>query len=241
MSNFKNVEAFNRLIGICTGYGGAYTPGSPNLRIESLSELLTQARAVLLQVSVANTGYENATNQRAVVFKQAHQLASRILSELKSAQALPQTIADAALMVRKIKGRARSTAMEVKQEDGAPALAVKRFRVTGSGYESVVYHFEKLITTLEAEPRYNPAIAELQIPILKQLLAAMRSANQAVTDANAKVGQARVQRNHILYYAEGSVYQMARAVKEQIRALFGITSEPAIAANRISLRLNKQR
>ncbi|MCE7864495.1 MAG: hypothetical protein DYG99_13215 [Bacteroidetes bacterium CHB5] len=61
-----------------------------------LSELLTQARAVLLQVSVAKTGYENTTNQRTVVFTQANLLTSRILSELKSVGVLPQTIADAA-------------------------------------------------------------------------------------------------------------------------------------------------
>lgn len=51
---------------------------------------------MLLQVSVAKTGYENTTNQRTVVFTQANLLTSRILSELKSVGVLPQTIADAA-------------------------------------------------------------------------------------------------------------------------------------------------
>jgi hypothetical protein len=238
MSNFKNVEAFNRLIGICTGYGGAYNPGSPNLHIESLSELLTQARTVLLQVSVAKTGFENATNQREVVFNQASQIASRILSELKSASALPQTIADAALMVRKIRGRARTAMVEVKQEGAEAITMLKRFRITGTGYESAVYHFEKLITTLEAETRFNPGIAALQIPALKQLLVNMRTSNQAVIDAYSNLSQLRIQRNQLLYRSEGSMYKTARAVKEQIRALFGARSETAGAANRISLRTN---
>lgn len=237
MSNFENVEAFNRLIGICTGYGGAYTPGSPNLRIERLSELLTQARAVLLQVSVGKTGFENATNQRAVVFKQADQLVSRILSELKSAGASPQTIADAALMVRKVKGRARTAMVAVKQEGGEAITRLKRFRITGAGYESAVYHFEKLITTLEAETRYNPGVVELQVPALKQLLVTMRTANQEVITANATVNQVRMQRNQLLYGAEG-VCKTALAVKEQIRALFGARSEAALTTNRISITSN---
>jgi hypothetical protein len=106
----------------------------------------------LLQVSVAKTGFENATNQRAVVFGEVSQLASRILSELKSIGTLPQTVADAALMVRKIKGRARTAMVESKQEGVEGSTTLKRFRVTGAGYESVVYHFEKLIIRRLGEP-----------------------------------------------------------------------------------------
>lgn len=131
--------------------------------------------------------------------------------------------------------------MEIKQEGTEPTITLKRFRVTGAGYESMVHHFEKLITTLEAETRYNPGAVELQITALKQTLANMHAANQTVVEAYSKVSQLRMQRNQLLYNAEGSVHKTALAVKEQIRALFGARSETAMAASRISLTINQSR
>lgn len=237
MSNSKNVEAFNRLIGICTGYGGTYSPGSPNLRVESLSGLLNQARDVMHRVSISKTGYETATNEREVAFAEIRQLASRILLELKSSGALPQTVADAAIMVRKIRGRVRAQKPEVIEASEATVPMVKRPRVTGSDYESVVYHFEKLIETLLVEPRYNPGIIVLQIATLQQKLEVLRIANQTVVTAATGLGNARSDRNVVLYFGAGSVQKTALAVKQQMKATFGYRSDAAKAVSRI--RINK--
>lgn len=233
MSNSKNVEAFNRLIGICTGYGGTYSPGSPNLRVESLSELLNQARAVMHRVSIAKTGYETATNEREVVFVEIRQLASRILAELKSTGASHQTVADAALMVRKIRGQLRAKKSEVTEVSEPPV--VKRPRVTGSDFDSVVYHVEKLIETLVAEPRYAPGIGDLQVTALQEKLYALRMANEKVVTATTGLGSARRDRNALLYFNQGSVRKTALAVKQQVKAIFGYNSEAAKAASRIKI------
>lgn len=233
MSNLKNVEAFNKLIGLCTGYGGTYVPGSPNLRVESLSELLAQARQALRTVSVTKTGYETATNEREVAFAEIKQQASRILAELKSCGALPQTIADAATMVRKIKGRVRAEKPEAPAALETESLKGKHPRVTGSDFGSVVYHFEKLIATLIAEPKYNPAVADLQVPQLQQQLNDLRAINQVVVNATSALSQARRDRNTLLYGGSGSVYRTSLAVKYQVKALFGYNSEAAQAASRI--------
>jgi len=232
MSNSKNVEAFNRLIGICTGYGGTYSPGSPNLRVESLSELLSQARAVMHRVSIAKTGYETATNEREVAFVEIRQLASRILAELKSTGASPQTVADAALMVRKIRGRVLAKKPEVTEASEA-VKSVNRPRVNGSDYDSVVYHVEKLIETLVAEPRYAPGIGDLQVAALQWKLQALRMANGKVVIAATALGSARRDRNALLYFNPGSVKKTALAVKQQVKAIFGYSSEAAKAADRI--------
>lgn len=239
MSNLKNVEAFNRLIGLCTGYGGTYVPGSPNLRVESLSELLIKARSALRTVSVTKTGYETATNEREVAFAQIKQQASRILEELKSCGALPQTAADAATMVRKIKGRVRAEKPEAPAALETETPKVKHPRVTGSDYDSVVYHFEKLIATLVAEPKYNPAVADLQVAQLQQQLSDLRAVNQVVVNATSALSQARRDRNALLYGGSGSVYHTYLAVKHQVKALFGHTSEAAQAARRIRFTPNK--
>jgi hypothetical protein len=40
MKQVSNVQSFEKLLGICTGFGGA--PGQQNLRAEKLSDLLNQ-------------------------------------------------------------------------------------------------------------------------------------------------------------------------------------------------------
>lgn len=237
MSNLKNVEALNRLIGLCTGYGGTYVPGSPNLRVERLSELLTQARAALQQVSAAKTDFKSATNQREMAFAQVRQLVSRAVAELKSSGALSQTVADATSMLRKIKGRVRA------ERPGVPAEVkptvdrkeVKRPRVNGSGYDSVAYHFEKLIETLTDEPQYNPTVDDLKITGLKQALSRLHEANQSVATAYGALSQARINRNELLYKGKSSVYGTAQAVKQQVRALFGYSSPAAAQASRVKV------
>ncbi len=235
MSNSKNVEAFKGLIGICTGYGGTYSPGSPNLRVESLLELLNQARNALRQVSISKTGYESATDAREVKFAEIRKLVSRILAELKSSGVLPQTADNAAVMVRKINGRVKAEKPEatIKAETSLPV--VYRPRVNGSDFESVVYHFEKLIATLEAEPKYAPSVAGLKVEVLYQKLGELRAANQAVTHAANAWYLARSERDAVLYTNADSIYKTARAVKEQLKAIFGYNSDAVKAANRIAI------
>lgn len=235
MSNVKNVEAFNRLIGICTGYGEEYTPGSPNLRVESLSDLLNRSRAALQLVNVMKTGSETATNEREKKFSEMKELASRILSELKSSGASDQTIADAALMVRKIRGRSRSEVISVPVENSEPKNVLVHKRISGSDFDSVVFHFRKLVETLLAESHYSPTMPALQVASVQQKIQELQAANEAVVKAMVQLGEARRKRNAILYLDAGSMYHTAIAVKDQVRALFGYTSETARAATRIHL------
>jgi hypothetical protein len=233
MSNTKNVESFGQLIGVLTGYGGMYIPGSKNLRVESVSDLLNRARAALSRASAAKTGYEIATNEREVAFAEVKQMASRILSELKSSEVLDQTVADAASMVRKMKGRVLAVMPAVVQQAEAGKATSSRKRVTGAGYNSVVYHFEKLIDTLMAEPNYKPSQPTLQVETLQKKLSALRASNAAVVTAVTELGVARRDRNALLYKGAGSVYKTAQAVKHQVRAIYGYSSEATQAASKI--------
>ena len=44
MTTVMNMQSFEKLLGICTGFGGKYNPGRQNLRVENLSVMLDQAR-----------------------------------------------------------------------------------------------------------------------------------------------------------------------------------------------------
>jgi hypothetical protein len=64
MSHVKNVQAFEKLAGLCTGYGGAYNPGQQNLQVNALVTSLNNAQQVLMEVTEAQTVLDNATNRR---------------------------------------------------------------------------------------------------------------------------------------------------------------------------------
>lgn len=234
MSHVKNVEAFEKLVGICTGYGVQYNPGQPNLRVENLSSIVNRARGALFNVSVAKTNFENATNSREVLFKEVDALAPRILAELKATPALTQTVSDARAMVRKIKGYTSAlspAATATKAEAPTPATT----RARGTDFASVVAHFEKLLQTVATEPHYQPTLPELQVENLQATLNDLRQRNAAVIAATASLGKARRERNAVLYGGRGSLHGTAMAVKQQAKALFGVNSAATQAAVRIRI------
>lgn len=236
MSHSKNVEAFGKLVGICTGYGEQYNPGQPNLQVESLTSLLEQARSVMLSVSTAKTGFENATNSREVAFAEIDKLASRILAELKSTGALAQTVADARAMVRKIKGHTAAVDRPALSSGKSAQLTDQttvRSRINGTDFGSIVYHFEKLLQTLINEPLYQPTVAELQVAALQEKLNNLRDQNASVITTTTELGKARRERNAMLYNEPSSLHNTAMAVKQQVRAVFGYNNEAVRAAGRI--------
>src|SRR5688572_25442550 len=84
MSHNKNVNAFERLAGLCTGYGGAYNPGHQNLQVEALITKLYNAQQAMNEVKKAETAFDVAMNHREMVIEDAKQLSSRVISVLKS-------------------------------------------------------------------------------------------------------------------------------------------------------------
>ncbi|HOX82210.1 MAG TPA: hypothetical protein PLJ60_16505 [Chryseolinea sp.] len=243
MSHAKNVEAFEKLLGICTGYGEEYKPGSTNLRTERLSDLLTRAKAAMLSVSKAKTGFENATDQREVTSNEINQLVSRAFAELKSSGALPQSINNARVMVRKIKGRSAgvsrpslSPAIKATLESDASPPVSMLTRIYGSDYGSTIYHFEKLLQTLASEPLYQPGAPQLQVQNLNEKLTTFRNQNAMVNKAFAELSKTRSERNAVLYVERNSLYNTAMAVKQQMKAVFGFGTEVAHAAGRIRFR-----
>jgi hypothetical protein len=203
--------------------------------------MLNEAREKILKVSVAKTNYETTQNDRELAFAEIRTLASRAFAELKSSGASPQTVADAALMVRKIKGQtltkkpAKAVSPESSDTSGKtvvnPARSGKRF-----GY--VTADFEKLIQTLIAEAAYQPANPELQVNTLQEKLAQLRSVNAAVVSMYSGWSLARNDRYAFFYQGRSSLHSIAMAVKEQMKATFGNKSEATKDA--LKVRFTKQ-
>jgi hypothetical protein len=184
-------------------------------------------------VSAAKTELENATNKREVTYIGLKQLVSRIVFELRSANVLPQTLADALNAVRKIRGEGLKDRPPVSTTAPEVGAVVTRGRSYGSDYSSIVYHFEKLIQTLAAEPRYQPGLTDLQVSSLQTVLNELREINAAVLSAFVTWGKARRDRNELLYSSENSLLVTGRSVRQQVRATFGYRSDATRAIHQI--------
>mgnify|MGYP006998740815 CR=1 FL=1 len=220
MSHVKNADAYSRLVGICTGYGGKYNPGRQTLQLKAMRALLEEAQSSLQHVKQTETDYNKATNQRELTFMEIQNLAPLVLDMLKSTGVPAQTIKDAYHFFRLVKGR-RATPRPPISADEAEA-APKRIRsYTHQSYVSIADNFARLVQTVEAEPLYRPNEAKLQVPALRQLISEALTANGRVLNAKVAWAKARAKRDEILYKAEHAVYVTAKAAKHYVRAAFG--------------------
>jgi hypothetical protein len=232
MSNVKNVQSLEQLLGICTGLGGSYNPGNQNLQVKAMTTLLSQARNVLSEVHYARTGYEIATNQREDAFSTLKPLTTRIISTLLSGGAMPQTVADARTMSRKIFGTRISQDRAPLPAEGVETPKTKR-RARGLDYESLTSHFAKLLETVAASPRYKTNEQDLSVDALKKQLTALQKHNSSVIEATVTWKNARIKRNEVLYTLDRNLYDSGQRAKQYVKSAFGNQSEVYRAASKI--------
>jgi len=247
MSNIKNVERYARIVDTCTGLG-EYAPGQEKLQPKNLLNVLGLSRMALSKVNEARTGFEKANEDRKKVFGEIQKLAPRIVAELKSSGVSPDTLAAATAMVRKISGRSASVSRPAVTSGEVAAAAATttppapaRPRTNGRDYASVAHHFEKLLQTVASEPLYQPQTTDLQLTSLQNSLATLQSGNAAVSAALARLGQARRDRDAVLYSGPDSLFATAMAVKNKVRAIFGANSAAAHAVTQIVIEKPKGR
>lgn len=222
MSNVKNMQSLEKLLGICTGLGGTYNPGNQNLQVNAMTTLLRQAQTVLSEVDVARTGFEVATNAREQAFSSLRPLASRIISDLIAGGAMPQTVADARTMTRKMYGHVIADRAPIAKE-GDDAPKTKR-RARGTDYASLVAHFAKLLETVSASPRYKTNEQELMVESLKKHLATLQKHNSSVINATVSWQEARKKRNEVFYQLDRNLFDVGQRAKQYMKSLFGFSS-----------------
>ena len=222
MSHVKNVEAFGKLIGICTGLGEHYTPGQPNLSIPALTGMLSNARLLLGTVQEGVKDLAAATNAREIAFENMRKLAMRVINELKSCGVPEQTLADARAVTRKLAGY-RISRDPIPAEAGNAKDKTRRAR--GSDFITQVESFNMLIRYVSNEPKYTPVREELKLASLQTVANALLQHNEVVIQVYAQLSNTRRMRNDFLYRVEGSIAVTVRAVKHHIRGTFDLNSD----------------
>ncbi len=219
MSHVKNLHAFEKLMGYCTGYGGTYNPGQQNLKVNALATLLNNAQQKIDEVRIATIAYNHAVNDRAARTEESVKLAGRVLNLLKTMNLSAGTLADARSLVRSI--RARMAAVP-EAEPEAEATPTER-RARGGDYGTRIFRFANLVAFVETLP-YKANEPNLSVKGLRQALAELQQAHDRVNTAHVTLNNARLERDKVMYEGPFSVVRTALAVKRYVQGVYGTVS-----------------
>lgn len=221
MNTIKNMQAFTRLIGYCTGYGGKYNPGRQTLHVGELQAQLVAVRQALEEVKETKVHFNDEVNARKQAFDDLPKLAASVIRTLKAFGASEEKMADARLYFRNITGRRAAKPIE-------PGATVQPVPVRRSqmqlAYVNRADWFEQLVQTASTHPGYQPNEPELSIEGLKRKVKELHAFNQRVEDARVAWSNARVKRKKLILDKEESMMMTARAVKDYLGAIFGFNS-----------------
>ena len=222
----KNVANFDDLISFATGYGTAFNPSKPSIKLTALQTLSTSAKNAINAVNAALPAYSNAVAAREAAFEPLSKLITRVNNALKATDTTEQVDESAKTLVRKIQGT-RATAKKSDEEIAAAKAEGKETKEISSSqmsYDSRLDNFDKLIKLLTSVTLYAPNEADLKVTALTTLYNDLKAKNTAVVTATTPLSNARISRNDILYKANTGLVDIALDTKTYIKSLYGATS-----------------
>jgi hypothetical protein len=229
--NVANMDLFKKY---CTSLGIEFNPSRVELQLPQLSQLVTSCKTCLKVVKDNKATYHFATNEREVAFLPMAKLVTKILAAVTATGATTQTLNDVRGLIRKIKGRRakplpkQPTATNIDQANAATA---KNKSVSQQGFDNRIDHLEQLIAILATLPKYKPNEQELTVNGLTRYLEDLQIKNNAASDAETALNNARISRNEVMYGEKNSLIEVAAALKSYIKSVYGALSPQSRRAN----------
>ena len=213
----KNIANFETEIAFCNGYGTNYNPVNPNLTTSSLQAKWETAKLKLKAVKDTKEPFDSVTGARQIVFKKVKPLATKVINALIAQEAPETVIKDARTIIRKLNGK---RAVVIKETD----LEQNNASVSQQSYDRLADTFQELIVLAQTETLYNPNEGEIKIINLQLVLDELSTANTNVRNAYVPYSNAIIERNTELYSEETGLVDLALAVKNYVKSVFGATS-----------------
>ena len=226
-----NVANMEDLISFINGDGGTYNPSNNSIKLNQLQTLLLNSKSALQMMKNTKTAYDNSTNAREISFAPLKKNATRIMAALEASGAVQQTIDDARTINHKIQGtHHHKTTTDTTAAPAQPAAdntavpPVVHHSTAQQSYDYQIDNFGKLVVLLTNEPLYSPNETDLNVPGLNTTLANMQSTNTNVINAYTDISNARINRYTVLYADNTGLVDIAYAVKQYVKSVYGATS-----------------
>ena len=218
-----NVNNLETMISFCTGYGGQYNPTNPLLTLPDLTSKHADSVAELANVNLAFAPWDNAVNDRKILFEPLSKLCTRILNAVQASGATPEYIKDVKTIIRKLQGKRATPAVKdnpTTPDDESEASHSASQMTFGQRIENL----DKLIDLLASNPLYNPNEVDIQVASLNTMRNNMIIANTAVKNTFTPLSNARIQRDVVLYDLTTGLVKISEDVKKYVKSVFGATS-----------------
>jgi hypothetical protein len=216
----KNVTAFKNLLEACTSHGDTYNPAREALQLNNLNALFQSVTDTLAECTSREIAYDNLVDARIMTFKDLKPLATKVIGTLNSSGVSSQIKEAARTINHKVQG-SRPTA---KVSPDGEASESRRVSSSKQGFDEKISEFAKLIELVKSQPEYKPNEPTLQVIGLQGYLSSLSAAQDAVGKANVSWHNSRVQRDKLMYAPDTGLVDIALAVKEYLKGIFGASS-----------------
>jgi hypothetical protein len=217
----KNVTTFETLIITCEGFGNDYNPSNEDLTIANLKTKHNNAKKSVKDVKTTEATFNEVEGQRKLMFKPLKTTSTKVLNALKSSKAPTTAIDDAETINRKIQGKRADNAVTETPEG---EKAKDKNSVSQQSFDMQIDHFEKLIELVDLEPKYNPNELPIKVDTLKTYQVQLDTINTDVKNTYTTYKNALDSRNATLYTSESGLVDIAKAVKNYAKSVFGTSS-----------------
>lgn len=232
--NVKQVAAFGKLVGICNDLGASYNPSKAALTPTALATLLEQAQQNLEAVNGARANFVLAINARQESYAGIYKLMSRVVRAVASAESSRENIRDARMLRHLLAPKSTAKKSKLAAVGETPGAAVVSISSSRLDYDGQADTLARMISLVQGMPAYAPNEPDLQVEGLKALLSDLKMKSLVVANTANALANARISRNKVLN-GKGGVFETATAVKEYIRSVFGVRSEPAKELGKLQL------
>lgn len=227
----KNIIAFERLIAIVKTFGPAYNPSKLSMQITGLDQSLIDVRELAEGKRDAKTLFDNSTNSRVVVFRNATTFSTQIINALKAYGAAAETVSDARGFVNKMTGRSSSqkdlSAVAEEAVVTPEDPTVKQLKTISSyqtSYDNKLEHFARLINVAKNEPSYQPNEENLKPLGLDAKHDELQASNTQVINHYSEWSRFRILLHEKIQNPLTGIIANANAVKQYTKAVFGASS-----------------
>ena len=213
----KNIANQMNLNAIIAGFGLAYNPSNPLLKLTTMQAQYTDCNVKQGVVNEQNGSFKPLVNTRVLEFKPVPGLVRKVRNMAKSSGANDLWYKDVNTSVAKLLGDRAEKAVATPDDPAGTSSSQLSF-------DNMTNNFQLLVEVLSNEPMYAPAETDVNIVGLTAKHAAMNTVNNAVKLGRMPYNNAVIFRNKALYAKDTGLVDVCAAAKNYIRGVYGFKS-----------------
>ena len=232
----KNVANFEQVVIILTGLGAVYNPSQALILLPALQAKLTEAQAALAAEDTAEADRTVKIDEVQDEFKGLVEYAVNIKRTADVDVNEAAFTNDLSSVVNKMRSQGRDTGLT--DDPATPEDESRTGRSTAQlSRDSLVSHFTDLIALIKTkEDKYTTTDAEYTIAAMEAKLQALKTKNNAAKTSIAVLGNAKDERDHILYDEETGILKLVKLIKTQLTKKPGKNSSAYQQINALEFR-----